>query len=1378
MLMNTDAKTWAAQAAVTTVKPKGFGGRWSSKAATNSRRLPVSETLQLLARSRILHESFEAQVDVRPDAVAVLFGAERTTYLELERRANRLARHLRARGLSCGSVVAMILPRSADAYAAILGILKAGAAYVPLDPEYPADRIEYILKDSGAEALVTTDELSGLHSAYEGTVIRIDTDRAAIDAESCARLPRYAVGVGPRDLCYVIYTSGSTGQPKGVMIEHRSASHLVRAEARLFAVRPEDRVYQGFSLSFDASVEEVWLAFHSGATLVAATPEMAHAGPDLSRMLSEAGVTVLSCVPTLLSMLTEDVPGLRLLILGGEACPDQIVERWARPGRRLVNTYGPTEATVIATHTDLHPGKPVTIGRPVPGYLVHLLDDTLRPVPPGVVGEICIGGVGVARGYVGLPDHTRERFIPDPFAPPEDRDARLYRTGDLGRLDADGNIKFHGRSDSQVKLRGFRIELTEIESALMQSEDVLASACAVREDVPGVQQLVGYVVPSNGHIDEERLRSHLRRKLPVYMEPAVIESVPILPRLPSGKLDRTALPAPRVREVAPGAAAGGPRTETERLLIEIWASLFSPQLVTVERHFFLDLGGHSLLAARLVSELRKHPPFARVSVKDVYEHPTISSLAAALDTAMPEAQEPRIETPPTGERKEREAGEQRRHFLAGVCQAVSLYFVFGFRALLWVTPFLVFCLLNANGQSALVSAGWAVAGGMAVFPLLVLIAVAAKWLVLGRVRPGRHPLWGGYYVRWWFVQSLLSALHLDCLAGTPLLPMVYRLLGVRIGKDVHLETPRLAAFDLISIGDGACVDEDASILGYAVEAGELVVGHVQIGKGCFVGTRSILSDDTVLEDEARLEDLSFLPRGKRIPRGETWAGSPARHVPGPHATLPWPPARSPFLRDAITALYGVLVLLLPMLLVAAFVPGVALLIQIDPLANPLLYLAATPLVGGSFVLLVTIEMVLLKWLLVGRVRAGTYRVHGGFYVRNWIVDQLLRMSLDHAGQLHATLYLAPWYRALGARIGRFVELSTANSTTPDLLEIGEGGTVADEVSLGAAHVERGWMTVAPTRLGRRTFVGNSAVVPAGTTLGDNTLIGVLSLTPRGEQAAQSGATWLGSPPMLLPSRQPSADFSESRTFHPTRLLRLARGAFEILRVTLPPAGFIVVTATVITAALALWQVLGLGVTLLILPAIYAATCGIVTLGVALAKWLVMGRYRPFVRPLWSPFVWRLELVNALYEFLATPLALETLQGTPFLPWYLRLMGARIGRRVYIDTTGFLEWDLVELGDRAALNEDCIMQTHLFEDRVLKASKLRIGADCVVGAASVVLYDAEMQDGARLDALSLVMKGETLPAGTAWLGSPASSKAEPSPARRQHTALRNAEPERR
>jgi non-ribosomal peptide synthetase-like protein len=1310
---------------------------------------------------QVLHEFFELQADVRPNDVAVMFGREATTYGELEARANRLARHLRSRGVQRGSLVAILVPRSADAYAALLGILKAGAAYVPLDPEYPADRVEYILENCAASALVTIAQLAGRHAGFGGAVIRVDADRDAIDAESSSRLPRGEIGVSPRDLCYVIYTSGSTGRPKGVMIEHRSACHLVGAEVRIFEVRPEDRVYQGFSLAFDASVEEVWLAFRAGATLVAATPEMAHAGPDLSRLLAESGVTVLSCVPTLLSMVAEDVPTVRLLIFGGETCPDQLVERWSRPGRRLVNTYGPTEATVIATYADLTPGKPVTIGRAVPGYRVYLLDDGMRQVPNGEIGELWIGGVGVARGYVGLPGSTEARFLPDPFAPQGETDARIYRTGDLGRINAGGNIEFLGRADSQVKLRGFRVELAEIESVMLQAPDVRAAACAVREDVPGVQQLVGYVVRSNGEVDEDRLRSLLRNRLPSYMVPGLIETVAELPRLPSGKLDRPALPPPRLRDTNSKPAARRPRTDTERRIAQVWENLFKSQSVSIDDEFFLDLGGHSLLAARMVSQLRSDPQYAHVSVGDLYEHPTIASLASALDAAPPRPQPQRKSVSP--DRDASGSGERARHFLAGVLQSIGLYFVFGLRGAQWFAPYLVYFFLELSGHPFLESAAWAAVSVVGIYPVGLGIAVAAKWLVLGRVRPGRYPLWGWYYVRWWFAQTMVQSAPIGALTATPLLPWFYRLLGARIGRDVHIGTMDLAAFDVISIGDGSTIDDGSMLLGYAVEGGELVIGSVRVGSGCFVGTRSVVGVGATMEDGARLEDLSLLPAGGRIPKGETWAGSPARRGPSPKAVRQPPPARSPLKRAAIAALYASLIPIISVALLTALVPGLALLTLLNPLAKPLLYLLAAPVVGASFVLCLTLEVVALKWLFVGRVRAGTYPLHGSFYIRNWVVDHLLMLILGVVGGLHATLYLSPWYRALGAKIGRFVELSTATSTIPDLLEIGDESTIADEVSLGASRIEGGWMTMASTRLGRRTFLGNGAVLNGGTVMGENSLVGVLSLAPTNpSESTRSGASWLGSPPILLPRREPSAGFIEGRTYRPPRWLWLTRAAIEIVRVTLPPAGFVMVTTTVVRVALQLAEFVGLGATLLLQPLVYMACCGFVAAAVALAKWVFSGRFRAFVKPLWSPFVWRLEAVTALYEFLLTPLALEPLRGTPFLVWYLRLLGAKIGRGVYIHTTGLIEFDLVEVGDRAAINDEAVLQSHLFEDRMLKASGLRVGADCTVGAGSVVLYDAEMEDGSRLDALSLLMKGERLPAGTSWAGSPAAWVTTPHP----------------
>jgi amino acid adenylation domain-containing protein len=782
-------------------------------------KIPVSPPL-----SGLLHEIFEAQAASHPGDVAVVFGGQETTYGQLDARANQVARYLRRRGVGRGAFVAMLLPRSVEAYAAILGILKAGGAYVPIDPEYPVERIAWIVEDSAAAAVIATADFEQIG--------RENTEALPCEAE-------------PGDLCYLIYTSGSTGRPKGVMVEHRNACHLVMEENCIFGVRGADRVFQGPSLSFDLSVEEMWLAFAAGATLVAATPEMAQAGPDLSWWLAELGVTVLSCVPTLLSMLDAeslDLPSLRLLILGGEKCPNQLVERWARRGRRIVNTYGPTETTVIATYADLSPGKRVTIGRAVPGYRVSLLDDQLRPVAPGQTGEICIAGAGVARGYRGLATETSARFVPDPF---EHDDSRMYRSGDLGRIDSEGNIEFMGRADGQVKLRGQRVELGEIESALLRDGSVQAAACSVRDGASGDMQLIAWVVAKGeAPVNEECLRADLRKWLPAWMVPSQIETVGELPLLASGKLDRAALVAMTPQSQTRPRAKSVPASATERKLMEVWTALLQPLPVSVDDDFFLDLGGHSLLAAWMVSELRKDARFASLTVRDVYSYPSISLLAAAMDART------RPSAEGSGKAAERD-GQGTRHFFAGAIQSLSLYFIFAIRGVQWIAPWLIYFLLVRH-HSVLDSAAWALAGAIAILPFILSVAISAKWVLLGRVRPGRYPLWGKYYLRWWFVQSLIQSVPLDRLGGTPLLPLIYRLLGVWIGKDVHVATDNLAAFDVISIGDGSSIDEGASLVGYTVEDGNLIIGPISLGCGCMVGTASIVSPGTVMEDGARL----------------------------------------------------------------------------------------------------------------------------------------------------------------------------------------------------------------------------------------------------------------------------------------------------------------------------------------------------------------------------------------------------------------------------------------------------------------------------------------------------------------------------------------------
>ncbi|HEV2238517.1 MAG TPA: amino acid adenylation domain-containing protein, partial [Ktedonobacterales bacterium] len=594
---------------------------------------------------------FQAQARRAPAAVAVVCGEVSLSYGELEARADRLARRLRALGVGPERVVGLLLERSVALVVGVLGVLKAGAAFLPLDPAAPAARLSLLVADAGAALVVTRAGLAPLLAP--GTAALVVDAPEEMQAPLPAT-PRAAPPL-PQQLAYLIYTSGSTGAPKGVMLTHGGLANLALAHGRDCALGPGDRLLQLASPSFDVSVAELAMTLVAGATLVMAPDEELVPGEPLARLLREQRITHVMMVPSVLQRLPQEaLAHCRVLVVGGEPCPPALVARHAA-GRRMLNAYGPTEATVCATMSaPLTEAEAPPIGRPIANMRAYVLDDQLEPVGVGCVGELYLGGVGVARGYVGRAAQTAARFVADPFGV----GGRLYRTGDLARWRGDGVLEFLGRGDDQVKLRGVRIELGEVEAALASHESVASAAAAVRDD-----RLVGYVV-ARAPVSAAALRAHAASLLPAALVPARVVVVDALPRTASGKLDRAALPAP-----ARGAASAvPPQGAAEELLAGLWRELLG--LATVGRHDnFFEQGGHSLLAMQLVSRVRR--VFGvELGVRTLFEHAVLREMAAAVSGAAP-AQP--LTAASRGDRVPLSHGQQRLWFLSALESEGSSY---------------------------------------------------------------------------------------------------------------------------------------------------------------------------------------------------------------------------------------------------------------------------------------------------------------------------------------------------------------------------------------------------------------------------------------------------------------------------------------------------------------------------------------------------------------------------------------------------------------------------------------------------------------------------------------------------------------------------------
>jgi amino acid adenylation domain-containing protein len=578
---------------------------------------------------------FEKQVTITPDAAAVVTCEGHLTYLGLNNAANQLADDLQRLGVGPEVRAGICAERSPEMVIALLAVLKAGGAYLPLDPSYPTERLAFMLEDSGALLLLAQRHLIGKLPQTGIHTISLDPRSGVIVGESCEN-PRN--GAVPGTLGYVIYTSGSTGKPKGVLIERRGLNNLAQAQIRAFDVRPDSRVLQLASFSFDASVSEVFMALLSGASLYLEAQESPAMGAEFVEFLRSSGVTAITFPPSALAALPDNsLPSLATIVCAGEACPAELVARWG-PGRRFLNAYGPTESTVCATIGE--PGvadRRPPIGRPVANAQVYLADPQMRLVPVGVPGELYIGGTGLARGYANRADLTAERFIPNPFS--REAGARLYRTGDLARYLSDGNIDFIGRIDHQVKVRGYRIELGEIEAALRRQPGIQETVVIVGEPAPGDKRLIAYLVPRQGEtLDVSQLRNVLAGILPAYMVPSAFVTLDALPLTPNGKVNRRALPAPG--RVDSGAAYAAPGTEVERMIRDVWLGVLKIDRAGINDNFF-DLGGHSLLMIQVQGKLRQALG-KPVSITDLFKYPTIRSLAAFLasDTTRPPSPRP------------------------------------------------------------------------------------------------------------------------------------------------------------------------------------------------------------------------------------------------------------------------------------------------------------------------------------------------------------------------------------------------------------------------------------------------------------------------------------------------------------------------------------------------------------------------------------------------------------------------------------------------------------------------------------------------------------------------------------------------------------------
>jgi non-ribosomal peptide synthetase-like protein len=1329
------------------------------KNANNTIRWKEGERLNHLFERRCdqLHSSSNGA------ALAVITDDAALTFRDLDNRANQVARFLIERGLTSGDRVALMFDKGADAYVALMAVLKINAAYVPLDAGFPNERIGFILRDAGVKAIVSMSPFRSKLGEFPVRQIFLDAAEPEINAKKSIRLANGEQAPPADQLAYIIYTSGTTGTPKGVAIEHPSICNFVKVAAEVYGIREGDRAYQGMTIAFDFSVEELWVPLLAGAALVPGKPGTSLVGGDLADFLLERRVTYFACVPTLLATIEKDLPDLRILLVSGEACPHNLVVRWHRAGRTILNAYGPTEATVTATLTELQPDKPVTIGGPLPTYTIVILDENEdKAVENGGLGEIGIAGIGLAAGYLNRADLTGKKFIVDFLNIANNPSHRIYRTGDLGRINDSGEVEFHGRIDTQVKIRGYRIELTEIESVLMQLPQIAQAVVDTYESEPGTVELVAYYSLKQGasELAPGDVSQTLRKHLPGYMVPAYLEKLPVIPMTSSNKADRKNLPPPKGPRFSAGSSTFvAPRSKMEEELAGALIEVMKIERVSVVDNFFQDLGAHSLLMARFGAEIRKRLNVSAVSMRDIYLNPTIEKLALHLGSA---AEEVAVQRRPQQFR----IPSDLEYYGCGALQALSYvaYGMFGVWVLVTGLEW-TYGAINNTVETYL----RAVAFGIAAFAALSVIPIALKWLLIGKWKEEIIPIWSLRYFRFWLVKTLIQTAPIAVFVGSPLYICYLRLLGMKIGRNTVVAPGVVpVCTDLISVGSNTILRRESLALGYKAQSNYIYTGPISIGDNAYVGEGSVLDINTAMEDGAQLGHASSLQAGQRVPEGRRYHGSPGQETTADYCTVE-AKACTP-MRRALYSVYQLLVmfaLVAPMMILLGYylfkylyAYTSAHLIH-EQLGSALLFLTVEMLIVSSAVFFGALFVGLLIVLIVPRLLYAflredktyvLYGVHFVIYRLASMVSNSQVFSVIFGDSVFITRYLK-W---VGYRLNNIVQTGSnfgldQRHDIPFLCDIGSGTMVSDGLTMLNASMSNAAFKLAKVKIGDHNYLGNRIFYPAAGKTGSNCLLGTKVMIPI-DGPVRENVGLLGSPCFEIPRVVDRDKTLKTMMDDDTREQRIrAKTRYNVV--------------TMITMLLGYWffffAFLLSGFVAILhfhLHGIFAILAFSALVSCAAIAWFIFlerasigfKKLTPQIVSMYDERFWRHE---RYWKFTGAPF-IPVFKGTPFASVISRLLGVRLGKKVFDDGCRFFDKSLIEVGDYANLNEGSTFQGHSLEEGVFKCDTIKIGNKCSIGCAAFVHYGVTMGDNVVLDPDSFLMKGEIVDADTTWRGNPA------------------------